>query len=753
MRRIAIALAFLLIPCAPVFLMAQTVAPVAPEGEGSYPVSAHDILWKQEEEINRYVLAHPEVLAGAQLQKTTWSFVVGSTYSWYADDLTATNSRYAVSSTCRAVGTHCYVFVEDASWGSRVTQAAVDSVVHAFDSATPADPGRGIYQTDVDTFGNPPDVDGDPKIIILILDIKDGFTGSGGYVVGYFYSFNEMPKVTPYETSNYAEIYFLDCNPLNLTTVPGIQKGMSTTAHEFQHMIHWNYNKLGDTFTNEGCSLMAEVVCGYPLYDQSGFGGEPNHYLFDWRRTDNTLVLRDYSRAARFFLYVKEQFGLGLFKTIVQTNLAGIGRLDAALAAATPATSRRFADIFQDWLVANYLNDRSVDSKWGYLYPSIVPVTSTVILSPNVGATGATIANLGALYLSFRSGSSLSTTITSAAPASNFWIMALESGTAGKRVLPVTLGVPFSEPAFGTGYSEVTYLIGGIDASAPHDVTYSSTGVGGGYTELKWDVSEPTGYIGNAAGDTVCVQFDGYPGARLDSVRVALRRTGSMTGGIWRYTGASRPTPLGAPLAVPIAVTGMSTPPFPYPVPWPNWGSADVHAQNIDASQPFAVALVCTGAYSTDNRVMTTQYPGTNPYHSFTYVSAQSNWFYYTNSTNDSVSIYIMRAYVSIPTAIGRETIELVPSSTQLLQNYPNPFNPSTTIGYSLSSRSEVLLRIFDIMGREVTTLVRGELPAGRYQVVWKGEAEGGMPVASGVYLCRLEAGSYLKTERILLVR
>lgn len=752
MKRIVIALAFLLMSGIPAVLMAQTVAPTAPEEERSYPVSAHDILWKQEEEINRYVLAHPEVLAGAQMQKTAWSFGIGSTYSWYADDLTVSNSRYAVSSTCRAVGTHCYVFVEDASWSSRVTQAAVDSVVRAFDSATPADAAKGIFQTDVDSFGNPPDVDGDPKVIILILDIKDGYTGSGGYVVGYFYSYNEIPKST-YPTSNQAEIYFLDCNPLNLTTVSGIQKGMSTTAHEFQHMIHWNYNKLGDTFTNEGCSLMAEVICGYPLYDQSEFGGEPNHYLFDWRRTDNTLVLRDYSRAARFSLYLKEQFGQVLFKTIVQTNQTGIARLDAALAATTPSTSRRFADIFQDWLVANYLNDRGVDSKWGYSYPSIVPVSPTVMLSPIVSSTTATVANLGALYLSFRSGSSLSTTISSVAPPSSFWIRALESGPAGKRVLPVTLGVPFDEPAFGTGYTDVTYVIGGVDASTPHDVTYSSTGGGGGFTELKWDVLEPTGYLANAVGDTVCVQFEGYPGSRLDSVRVALRRTGSMTGGIWRYTGASRPTPLGAKLAVPIAVTGLTTPPSPYPVPWPNWGSADVHAQNIDASQPFAVAFVCTGTYTTDNRVMTTRYPGASPYHSYTYIAGQSDWFYYATPAGDSVSIYIMRAYVSIPTAAGRETIELLPSSTQLLQNYPNPFNPSTTIEYLLSSRSGVVLRIYDIMGREVATLVRGEQPAGRYQAVWNGETGGGKPAASGVYLCRLEAGSYLKTERILLVR
>jgi hypothetical protein len=754
MKTLALVLSCLLTLCFPATLVAQVIMQTAHEGESSYPISAHDILWKQEEEINRYVLAHPEVMAGARLQKAAaWSFIVGSTYSWYADDLTTTNTRYTVPATCRAVGLTCYVFVEDAGWGARVTQAAVDSVVNAFDSATPANAAKGIFQTDVESFGNPPDVDGDPKIIILILDIRDGFAGSGGYVAGYFYSYNEIPKST-YPTSNEAEIYFLDCNPLTLTTSSGIKTGMSTTAHEFQHMIHWNYNKLGDTFTNEGCSLMAEVVCGYPLRGQAEFAGEPNHYLFDWRRTDLTLVLNDYSRAARFFLYMKEQFGTPILKTIVGTNLTGSARLDAALAAFTPATSRRFADIFQDWLLANYLNDTGVDPRWGYSYPSVTRVSPTVFLTPNVGSTSATVANLGALYLSFRSGTSLSTTISSAAPPSSFWIRAIETGPAGKRVLPVSLGAQFDEPAFGTSYTDVTYVIGGIDPSTPRDVTYSSTGTGVVCTELKWDVSEPSGYLSNAAGDTVCVQFDGYPGARLDSLRVALRRTGSMTGGIWRYTGSVQPTPLGAKLAGPITVTGLTTPPSPYPVPWPNWGSADVHVLNIDASQPFAAAFVCTGAPAVDNRVMVTRYPSTVAFHSFTYVTSSSGWYYYTaNAAGDTVFIYVIRAYVSVPTAVGRETVELLPSSTQLLQNHPNPFNPATTIRYSLSSQSEVTVRIFDSMGREVATLVRGAQPPGRYQTVWEGRTNAGIPVASGVYFCRLEAGSFVKTQRMMLLK
>jgi hypothetical protein len=754
MKQVVLFSLVLALLCLPSVLAAQIVGHIVDERtpQGSYPISAHEFLWKQEQKVDAYASAHPEIFTQARLLKPgAWGFVVGSAHTWYADSLTGGASRYTVASTCRAVGTHCYIFVEDANWGGSVTQAAVDSVLDAFDNSTPANASNGIYQTDVDTFGNPPDVDNDPKIIILILDIRDGFAGSGDYVAGYFTSFNEIPKTSPeYATSNEAEIYFLDCNPVNLTT--DIQVAMSTTAHEFQHMIHWNYNKLGDTFINEGCSEIASVICGYSLRDQTLFASEPNHYLFDWRRTDKNLVLNDYSRAARFMLYLKEQFGTGILKTIVSTDTTRSDRLDAALAAYSPPTARRFTDVFEDWIVANILNDTSVDPKWGYIYPGVSKVVPKIFYNPNIPLATDSVAAIGAQYLSFRNGTSLSATLTSTSPSS-FRVRAVETGPSGKRVLPVVLGSPFGEPAFGTGYTDVTFVVGDIDTAGPFDIIYSSTGITSGATELKWDVLEPTGYLGNAAGDTVCVQFDGYPGGRLDSIRVALRRTGSMSGGIYRYTGTVRPTPLGTILA-PISVAGTSTPASPFPVPWPNWGSADVHSLNIDATQPFAVGLACVGTFSIGNRVMVTVQPSPT-YHSFTYTTGTSpNWYVLTyNTAGDSAFFYIVRAYVSIPTAIGRETVELRPSSTRLLQNYPNPFNPSTEIGYDIGERNQVTLKIFDLLGAEVTTLVNDIQEPGSYHITWNGRNSANQQVMSGAYFYRLQTGSFTRAEKMILLR
>jgi len=88
-----------------------------------------------------------------------------------------------------------------------------------------------------------------------------------------------------------------------------------------------------------------------------------------------------------------------------------------------------------------------------------------------------------------------------------------------------------------------------------------------------------------------------------------------------------------------------------------------------------------------------------------------------------------------------------------LAQNRPNPFNPSTVISFRLPSDQEVALKIFDLDGRLVTTLIRGELPAGTHQVTWRGRDGRGRAVASGTYFYMLDAGDFSQTKRMILVK
>lgn len=89
-----------------------------------------------------------------------------------------------------------------------------------------------------------------------------------------------------------------------------------------------------------------------------------------------------------------------------------------------------------------------------------------------------------------------------------------------------------------------------------------------------------------------------------------------------------------------------------------------------------------------------------------------------------------------------------IPKSFALEQNYPNPFNPSTIISYQLPSQSHVTLKMYDVLGREVATLVNEVKSPGTYTVQWNATS-----VASGVYLYRLQAGQFSAVQKMLLVR
>lgn len=96
----------------------------------------------------------------------------------------------------------------------------------------------------------------------------------------------------------------------------------------------------------------------------------------------------------------------------------------------------------------------------------------------------------------------------------------------------------------------------------------------------------------------------------------------------------------------------------------------------------------------------------------------------------------------------GIENIEQIPNSFSLSQNYPNPFNPTTTIKYFIPQTSIVNISIYDILGREVTKLVNEEKLPGNYEVNFSGSN-----LSSGVYLYRMQAGSFSQTKKLILIK
>ena len=98
-----------------------------------------------------------------------------------------------------------------------------------------------------------------------------------------------------------------------------------------------------------------------------------------------------------------------------------------------------------------------------------------------------------------------------------------------------------------------------------------------------------------------------------------------------------------------------------------------------------------------------------------------------------------------IPTDVPGGSTEQ-PLTWELSQNYPNPFNPSTTIRYGLPARSQVTLTVFNTLGQQVAVLQNGEQDAGYHEAIFNAQG-----LSSGVYFCRMQAGSFVETKKLLL--
>ncbi|NOX65464.1 MAG: T9SS type A sorting domain-containing protein, partial [Chlorobi bacterium] len=81
---------------------------------------------------------------------------------------------------------------------------------------------------------------------------------------------------------------------------------------------------------------------------------------------------------------------------------------------------------------------------------------------------------------------------------------------------------------------------------------------------------------------------------------------------------------------------------------------------------------------------------------------------------------------------------------------YPNPFNPSVTINYSVASAMDIQIKIFNLQGELITTLVNDYKPIGKYSSIWKGMDSNNHHVSSGVYFVRLTAGEFTQSQKII---
>jgi hypothetical protein len=308
---------------------------------------------------------------------------VGDRVNFWASDETGQYPEfYLLPATCRYVGEDVYVFVEDAMWDVHYDQEAVDQLAEALQDSTPSGSG-GIIETEASTIGEIPDeIDGDPRVYFLVLDIRDGFDSTSTepqvYIAGYFSPYNMFTEEEAWNFygghSNECEMLYLDCYPSDS------YDAVYTASHELVHLIQWGIEPFAgeELWVIENEAQTGTYVCGYPAFQVSTFLEAGGVTPINWTSfPDDLRFVAGYGAGYLFFAYLYENYGGADFiYQCLHNSRSGVAGVEDAIQAAT-GTAPSLPDILEDWMLANFIDDTSVgDGRWGYQAFSIADYDS-----------------------------------------------------------------------------------------------------------------------------------------------------------------------------------------------------------------------------------------------------------------------------------------------------------------------------------------------------------------------------------------
>ncbi|WP_052342716.1 Ig-like domain-containing protein [Bacillus sp. EB01] len=288
---------------------------------GTFSINNNNYSFSKELKQGAYKLDYikpfdPESSKGGLVKKNSQSilpsYVKGdSKYFWTAN--LETGQYNSTRATLAYSGTKANIWVN----AYDISDSQAEQLGREFESR--------IYPSVTSNFGKESDVNGDGKIDILAYDIQDGFSGSGGFVAGYFYSgdlYNDA-------YSNKSEIFYVDTYPLMGSYSDDVTAAYETLAHEFQHMVNFNQNVLVEggsdmpVWLDEAFAMAAEeIYLGRGLTDRLDYYNASQstangHSLLYWDYEGDTLA--NYSLSYLFGQYLKIQTNRGnaIFKEIL----------------------------------------------------------------------------------------------------------------------------------------------------------------------------------------------------------------------------------------------------------------------------------------------------------------------------------------------------------------------------------------------------------------------------------------------------
>ncbi len=324
----------------------------------------------------------PEVVS-----TTPANYTLGDSTDFYVNNNDTGESR-KLSAHLAYETQNVYFFIEE---GVKAEDTDVKRLVDEFQSE--------IYPTNREFFGSEwtPGVDGDPRIYMLYAH------GLGKHTQAYFDTISEYSLLAhPY--SNEKEIFVLnvDAGPLN------DDYWRPTLAHEFQHMIHWYQNRNAELWLNEGAAVLAQSINGFDVGSQMSFLDGPNLQLNTWANLSTSAeeTVGHYNAAYLFMQYFLDRFGSKASQTLVASHAPGIIAVDSTLATLgltdiTTGKTLTVEDVFADWAIANYLNDRRMaQGQYGYeRYTETIAGPTDTITDCPTGLISTNVHQFGTRYI------------------------------------------------------------------------------------------------------------------------------------------------------------------------------------------------------------------------------------------------------------------------------------------------------------------------------------------------------------------
>ncbi len=277
---------------------------------------------------------------------------LGDTWDWYIWDLTGYPQANLKPCTIRGVGENVFIVVDDDEWNvAGMDQAAVDRIINHYDNVSLGQfPDQGIWDLNTSHFGDPPNnLDGQEKIFLLYYRFNIASDG-------FFWVFDQYPDGSQDWASNEADVIYMATD----NGEPDGDYMMAVSAHEFEHLIHFNTDQNEESWVDEGLGELAMWLFGSPD-NISSFSNNSDNRLTSW-----TGAWADYIKTYLWSLYMYEKHGgQSLIYDLTHNPINGMEGYRTSLEnlGATPD----MGDIFGDWCMANYLHDSSIgDGRYGY---------------------------------------------------------------------------------------------------------------------------------------------------------------------------------------------------------------------------------------------------------------------------------------------------------------------------------------------------------------------------------------------------